>query len=274
MLGVERKKRLHKMNRLYEAEVTHCRLKPKRHHFSYSVFMLYVDLQDLPRLAKETWGLSHNRWNLFSIDDVDHIDLGLPGGIAPNLLAWLAQQGKTFSSDTSISLMTFPRVLGYGFNPVSFYYLFSKEREVLAVVAEVVNTFREMKLYLIDEKNSDDHWHRRIAKNFYISPFSDPGLEFDFKLGVPEQEWGVTIDDYEQGESIFLSSIRAEARSFSSRRILWYFLKYPLLSLRIIGLIHWHAFLLWRKRIPFFQKDDRREAQQDVLRPYRMKNHD
>lgn len=263
------------MNRIYEVEIAHCRLKPKRHQFCYSLFMLYVDLKTLPGLAKTTWGLSHNYWNLFSIDDHDHINLGLPGGIAPNLLAWLESQGKIFPINTSITLMTFPRVLGYGFNPVSFYFLSSQEGNIVAVVAEVVNTFREMKLFLIDTCNDHEWWHRRVAKNFYVSPFSAPDVEFDFKIGVPEQQWRVNIDDYEQGERLLLSSIRGEARPFSSRRILWYFFKYPFLSLRIIALIHWHAFLLWKKGIPFFQKSDRREAQCDILRPHpTKKNHD
>jgi DUF1365 family protein len=259
------------MNKLYSCHVTHCRLKPKRHQFAYSLFMLYVDLKSLPITAKKTWGLSHNAWNLFSIDDADHINLGLPGGIAPNLLAWLDGQGKKFPPDISISLMTFPRVLGYGFNPVSFYFLFSLEGKTLAVVAEVVNTFREMKLFLIETSDAHQLWHRRVAKNFYVSPFSDPGVEFDFKIGVPKKTWRVNIDDYEDGERLLLSSIRGEEHSLSSSRMLSYFFKYPFLSLQIIGRIHWHAFLLWKKGIPFFQKTDRQEAQSDILRPYPTK---
>ncbi len=260
------------MNAIYECRINHCRLKPKRHQFCYPVFMLYIDLKDLPDVAKKTTGLSYNRWNLFSIDDSDHINLKLPGGILPNLLAWLEKQGKTYPPDTSICLMTFPRVLGYGFNPVSFYFIRSREGKTLAVVAEVVNTFREMKLFLVDACDLHRFWHRRVAKNFYVSPFSDPGLEFDFKIGEPGEKWHVNIDSYEKAERVLHSSIRGEIRPLSSGRILWYFLKYPFLSLRIIGLIHWHAFLLWKKQIPFFQKHDRQEAQCDVLRPYSNKN--
>ncbi len=236
--------------------------------------MLSVNLQELPALAQRTWCLGHNKWNFFSIDDADHIDLGYPGGIAPNLLAWLETQGKKFPADTIISLMTFPRVLGYGFHPVSFYYLYSKQGEPLVVVAEVVNTFREMKLFLIEHRHADGLWHRRVTKNFYVSPFSDPGLEFDFKIGIPQQTWRVNIDDYEERKRTLLSSIRGSERSLTSARLFWYFFKYPLLSFRIITLIHWHAFLLWRKKIPFFQKTDRLEAQCDLLRPFSNKKSD
>ncbi len=261
------------MNRLYELRMSHCRLKPKRHHFSYQLFMLYLNLEELDDAAKKTWGLSHNHWNLFSVNDRDHIDLGIPGGIAPNLLAWLEQRGKSFSEKPEIYLMTFPSVLGYGFNPISFYYLYSREKKLLCVVAEVVNTFREMKLFLIDHSDENGIWNARLKKNFYVSPFSDPALEFDFKIGPPEKKWRVNIDDYEGGERIFLSSIRGKASSFSSKRLLYYFLKYPFLSFFIIGSIHWHAFLLWKKGLPFFQKSDRKEVQQDLLRPYKTKKY-
>lgn len=254
------------MNSLYECSVAHCRLKPKRHAFNYQVFMFCVVLDDLPRLR--FFGFSHNRFNLFSIDDRDHVALGHPGGIRGNLIAWLAGQGTACPDDARIRLVTFPRVLGYGFNPVSFYYIDSKDGEPLAVAVEVVNTFREMKLYVIEAKGADGLWHRRVAKDFYVSPFSDPGMEFDFTLGPPAENWRVNIDTYGADERVLLSSIRGEQRELSAARLVWYAFKYPLLSLRIIGLIHWHALLLWIRRVPFFRKAERLEAQNDVMRPH------
>lgn len=256
------------MNSLYECSVAHCRLKPKRHAFDYRVFMFCVDLDELPALHNSLSGFSHNRFNLFSIDDRDHVDLGHSGGIRGNLIKWLAEQGVTCPECTRIQLVTFPRVLGYGFNPVSFYYIHGRNGEKIAVIAEVVNTFREMKLYVIESPDSDGLWHRRVAKNFYVSPFSDPGMEFDFNLGIPDESWRVNIDTYDAGERVLLSSIRGEQRELSSSRLIWYAFKYPMLSFRIIGLIHWHAFFLWLRRVPFFRKSARLEAQQDVMRPH------
>jgi hypothetical protein len=146
--------------------------------------------------------------------------------------------------------------------------------EPIAAVAEVVNTFREMKLFALQDISEEGLWHLRIAKNFYVSPFSDPGMMFDFKLGKPGATWRVNIDDYENDERTLLSAIRGEQRELTSARLFWYAFKYPLLSLRIIGLIHWHALLLWLKRVPFFQKNERREVQLDVMRPHEsLKNH-
>ncbi|MEY3896892.1 MAG: hypothetical protein RLZZ214_2413 [Verrucomicrobiota bacterium] len=259
------------MNSLYECSVAHCRLRPKRHAFDYRVFMFCVDLDELPKLRVS--GFSHNRFNLFSIDDRDHVALGHPGGIRGNLIAWLAGQGIACPNDARIRLVTFPRVLGYGFNPVSFFYIDSRDGQPLAVVAEVVNTFREMKLYVIQSAGADGRWHRRVAKDFYVSPFSDPGMQFDFTLGAPAEKWRVNIDTYDGVERVLLSSIRGEQRELSSARLVWYAFKYPLLSLRIIGLIHWHAFLLWVRRVPFLRKSERLEAQQDVMRPHSSLKH-
>lgn len=254
------------MNALYECTVAHCRLKPKRHAFSYRVFMFSVDLDELPGIR--CLGFSHNRFNLFSIDDRDHVDLGKSGGIRPNLTVWLEQQGIAVPADARIRLVTFPRVLGYGFNPVSFYYITAADGAPLLSVAEVTNTFREMKLFPVDGADAEGLWQRRIAKNFYVSPFSDPGDEFDFKLGPPGEQWRVNIDDLSHGERMLVSSVRGDRRDLTAARLGWYALKYPLLSLKIIGLIHWHALLLWMRRVPFFRKTDRPEAQLDVMRAH------
>jgi DUF1365 family protein len=256
------------MNSIYECTMVHCRLKPRRNDFTYRVFMFSVDLDDLNALEKRHVGFSHNRFNLFSIDDRDHVDLGKPGGIRANLTAWLAGQGMNCPADARIQLVTFPRVLGYGFNPASFYYVKSAAGEPLAAVAEVVNTFREMKLYFLGAAGDDGSWQRRMAKDFYVSPFSDPGDEFDFKLGPPGESWRVNIDNYTPEGRSLISSIRGERRDFTSARLVGYAVKYPLLSLKIIFLIHWHALLLWRRKVPFLRKSERRDAQLGVLRAH------
>lgn len=254
--------------RLYECEVFHQRIKPRRNAFRYRVFMIDVDLDELDETVRNVGGLRHNRFGLFSIDDRDHINLGLPGGIRPNLIEWLKRHEVNVPADAGIRLITFPRVLGYGFNPVSFYYISDAEGVPLMSVAEVVNTFREMKLYVVDEGSAAEGWHRLIAKNFYVSPFSDPGDSFDFQLGIPGDEWRVNIDNLDAEGKVLVSSIRGEARPLTSFRLCRFAFKYPLLSLKIIGGIHWHALLLWMRGFPFMRKAERKDAQKNVLRPH------
>ncbi len=248
---------------LYECQVMHRRLKPEQKRFDYRIFMLSIDLDAIPTPTF----LSHNRLNLFSLNDADHIDLGHPGGIKPNLLAWLAEQKIKVPPDVKVRLVTLPRMLGYGFNPVSFFYLSKSDNTPLFAVAEVVNTYREMKLYLIDQKG-DASWQKQIAKNFYVSPFSDPADAFDFRLGLPTEKLRVTINNITESQVSLTSTIRGHQQELTSRRLLTYAFKYPLLTLKIITLIHWQALKLWLKKVPYFKKADRPEAQTDVLRPH------
>jgi len=253
---------------LYECSVMHCRLKPLRNAFRYRVFMLDVDIDALPQTARTIRGLGHNRFNLFSLDERDHINLGLPGGLRANLAAWLSQQDFDLPADARIRLLAFPRALGYGFNPVSFFYLFDAAGAPIGVVAEVVNTYREMKLYLLDQRGSNNTWQLTTPKNFYVSPFSDPADTFSFRLGQPGTSWQVNIDNLNGGETFLVSSVHGQQRELTSARLCWYALKYPLLSVKIIGLIHWHALRLWLRHVPFFRKAENRDAQRDVLRPH------
>lgn len=234
---------------LYECRVNHTRVSPKRHAFDYRVFMLAIDLDEFPKLPL----LSKNRFNLFSIDDRDHIHTAPAKGIRENLSAWLAEHETEVPLDARIILLTFPRVLGYAFNPVSFYYISSKSGAPIIAVAEVTNTYREMKLYPIPP-TGEGKWDRVIPKNFYVSPFSDPNDTFRFRLGAPDESWTVHIDNLTDGKPTLLSAIHGKRRELTTARLAWFALKYPLLSLRIIFGIHLHALLLFLKKIPHFPK--------------------
>ncbi len=249
---------------VYECKVMHRRLRPDSRPFFYHIFMMSFDLDDIPR----SWVLRHNRFGLLSIHDRDHIDLGEPGGIKANLLAWLAEKKIEVPADVRIQLVTLPRVLGYGFNPVSFFFLEDGQGRPLLAVAEVTNTYREMKLFQVDEQQPSGAWHKRIAKDFYVSPFSDPGDAFDFTLRISNGKLSVNINNLTDGKPTLISSVRGIRQKATSSRLLWYFFKYPLLSLKIILMIHWQAAKLWFRKVPFFRKADRPESQNEVLRPH------
>lgn len=253
------------MSAIYACDVMHCRLHPKRHQFTYQVFMLALPLHEKALWPRRILGLSHNRWNLFSINDEDHLTSGSSSNLLEKLADFFKQRGMTLPSDVHVTLLTFPRVLGYGFNPVSFFLIESADGQPIAAVAEVVNTFREMKMYVI-EPWDDGYWKLRVPKNFYVSPFSDPADDFDFRIGRAGEKWRVFIDNYHAGQCVLVSSIQGTRRELTSVRMLWYGIKYPLMSLKIIAMIHWHALRLWMKKIPFFRKSERSEFQQDLLR--------
>jgi DUF1365 family protein len=189
----------------------------------------------------------------------------VPGGIRPNLAAWLASHGKTLADADTVRLLTFPTCFGYGFNPVSFYYITPADGAPVYAVAEVVNTFREMKLYLV-EPGPDGAPAARVPKNFYVSPFSALDLEFDFRFDLPDHTLRVQIDDYSNGEKTLVSSLTGKSLPLTAWNLASLSLTYPLVTLKVILLIHWEALRLWMKKIPFRMKEADPRLQQGAFR--------
>ena len=259
---------------LYECCVMHHRITPKEHSFRHRIFMLALDLDEIDTLAARIPFLSRNRRNLYEFRDRDH--LTLPGleraTVKENLTAYLAQNGIRFPSGGRISLITLPRVLGYIFNPVSFYFCADAAGSPLCAVVQVGNTFREMKPYLLREPAGEDSFRLITPKHFYVSPFSALDLAFDlafdFKLRVPGEHLDIHIDDREGERRVLVSALTGKRAPLTAARLAWFTLKYPLITLKVIGLIHWHALLLWAKRVPFHRKAANPGLQRDVLNPH------
>jgi hypothetical protein len=175
-----------------------------------------------------------------------------------------------------VLLVTLPRTFGYGFNPVSFYFCYDRAGRPVAALAEVTNTFREMKPYYLgpetrlpaDGAPAGDSFRRRMPKDFYVSPYSDVDVAFDFNLRAPGGRLLAQIDDFHGSERTLTSTVVGEQRALTGARLAWWTLKYPLLTLRVIALIHWHALQLWLKRLPWFSKAARAGEQRDLYRPH------
>ena len=255
---------------LYECSVMHHRLEPKEHHFQYRIFMFALDLDEVDALAKRLPFFSLNRWNLYTFRDRDHLTLsgGETKSLKENIVAYLAQNGIQFPADGRILLVTLPRVLGYIFNPVSFYFCSDAAGVPLCAVVEVGNTFREMKPYLLRETDGEKCFRLITPKHFYVSPFSPLDLAFDFKLRIPGEMLDIHIDDRAGDRRVLLSALTGKRAPLTTARLLWFTLKYPLITLKVIFFIHWHAFRLWLKRLPVHRKAANPELQRDVLRPH------
>lgn len=252
---------------IYECEVMHRRLTPTVHQFRYRVFYLWLDLDELPMLDKQLRLLGHNRSRVFSFFDADHLG-SEPGPLKARLLAWLVAEGVDTTRIATVHLLCFPRVLGYVFNPVCFFYCFDKDGTPIYAVTQVTNTFKEQKLYLVQDQEADGRFRRIVPKHFYVSPFMDLELCFDFKLRVPGEKLEIHIDDRKADERVLLSALTGTRTALTDARLLWCAVKYPLLTLKVIFLIHWEALRLWLKRLPVHRKASRPDLQQNVLRPH------
>lgn len=267
----------------------HHRFAPKTHRFDYRIFMFAVDLDELENLHRKLSLFSFNRRNVYSFREKDFFPNAEPihntsdltpasakvspsSSLKARVLACLAQRGIDLTGGR-VMLVTLPRVFGYLFNPVSFYFCYDRENRPVASIAEVTNTFREMKPFVLGpeqrtENRSEATFSLRVPKYFYVSPFTDMDVSFDFSLRTPAEKLSVQIDDYEAGQRTLTSVLSGTRAPLTDARLAWFSLKYPLITLKIISLIHWHALKLYLKRLPWFAKSARPEAQRDLYRPH------
>jgi len=234
-------------------EVRHARLKPKRHAFDYPTYFLMLPMRSLQQTPNIH--LARNRRAALSFYDADHGDGRGPaqGGA----LAWLDELLKTEGiSDATgeVWLHSYPRVLGFTFKPVSFWYCHRPDGSLRVVLAEVNNTFGERHCYLLDQPKFGVE--QRAAKVFHVSPFCpvEGGYRFRFMLTPDKQRTVARVDfDDAQGPLIQTSvSGRLEPVTPQSiRRALW---GYPMMTLGVILRIHLQAIKLFFKSAPFFRK--------------------
>jgi DUF1365 family protein len=263
---------------LYECRVLHHRRAPRDHRFSYGLFLLSVDLDDLPSLDLRLRLLSRNRRNLYEFRDRDHLEYPTPGGghdLKTSIRSWLSAQGIATEADARIQLITLPRVAGYVFNPVSFYFVTTAAGDPVCAVVEVGNTFGELKAYLVPPEGAGHpeplvpRFHRVVPKEFYVSPFSDLDVRFDFNLKAPGDRLEIGINDVAaDGTVLLVSVLTGQQRPLTDLQLLGLTAKYPLVTLRVISLIHWEAFRLWAKRLPWRRKAENPSLQTGVYRPH------
>ena len=244
----------------------HHRFAPKEHRFAYNIFMFCLDLGELPELEQKLRWFSRNRWNLYSFHDRDHLTLSSVE-LLQNVREYAASQGLS-QSIARVLFVTMPRVLGYIFNPASFYFCFDEADLPLASIVQVGNTFGEMKLFFLKETPPDQpgHFVHQETKYFYVSPFFDHDLQFAFDLRLPGDRLVMQIDDYESSKKVLHTTLTGEKRELSDRMLVRLTWKYPLVTLKVILGIHWEAWKLWRKGLSFHRKSDHAHLQKNIHR--------
>lgn len=237
-------------------QVRHARLRPRRHSFNYPTFFLMLPMRQLQREGASA-DLRINRFAPLSFYDADHGDgRGPAQGGALSWITEILHQEGVHNADGEIWLQTFPRVWGYTFKPVSFWYCHRQDGPLAAIVAEVHNTFGERHCYLLD---APCYGHTLLARKvFHVSPFCAVEGQYRFRFMRTKhngQERIVARVDHDDAQGPLIetsvSGTLVPATSAALRAALW---RFPLMTLGVVLRIHWHAFLLWCKKVPFWRK--------------------
>jgi len=239
---------------LLEGKVHHRRARPFTYELEHDVFYFALDLGELDEVARRLRLVSRNRRNVVTFRDVDH--LPEPATDVPaDIRAHLRAEGED-PEGWQVTLVTNLRVLGYVFNPASFFLCRDGNGRLRVVIVEVHNTFGERHLYTLRpaaDHGGDAPFVAAMDKDFFVSPFI--GMDGRYTVHVRDEPTGLRIAINErQGEGPLLAtSLVLKRRRLTDRTLLRTLLRYPLMTQRTIGLIHWHALLLWLKGAPFIR---------------------
>jgi DUF1365 family protein len=222
--------------------------------------MMYLDLDELPTLFRKRWFWSASRPALARFDRSDHI--GNPADSLADSVRNLVEQETGKCPEGPIRLLTNLAYFGYCFNPVSFYYCYSKDGEsVDTIVAEVNNTpWGERDTYVqVCDDSSKRSWRFRPAKKMHVSPFMPMDIDYHWALSRPDEKLGVYMSSSKDGERVFNASMSLQRRAINTVSLARVLLRFPLMTTKIIIAIHWQALKLWIKGVPFIGHPEKQE---------------
>jgi DUF1365 family protein len=233
-------------------QVRHARLRPVAHTFAYPTFFLVLPMRRLR--AQPTAALTRNRAGMLSFHDADHGD-----GRADSL-AWLddllASEGIADAAG-EVWLQCYPRVLGFVFKPVSFWYCHRRDDTLAAIVVEVNNTFGERHCYLLHGPALGFGRELRAAKVLHVSPFCDVGGDYRFRFMRTGRRCVARIEHDDASGPLLTTSVSGALHALTPASQRAALLRMPLLTFGVVARIHWQALRLWAKRVPWLRKPPR-----------------
>jgi DUF1365 family protein len=238
---------------IYTGHVSHRRFAPKQHALRYRVYSLLLDIDELDDLDADLRWFSVDRFNLMSFRRMDHGPRdGSP--LRPWAQRLLSAAGVEIGTGR-IQLLVYPRILGYGFDPLTVWYCHDETGRLAGIIHEVRNTFGEYHCYVAPvEPGEGTLVTHTTEKVFHVSPFFDVAGDYDFRLRPPAKTVSVVIDYSNEHGPLLTASFSGVRSVLTDRNLVRLFWSHPLVSLKVIAGIHWEALKLARKRVGFRSK--------------------
>ncbi len=247
---------------IYRGTVRHRRFSPIPHAFTYRLFMMYLDLDELPTVFQQRWLWSVDRGNVASFRRTDHV--GDPAIPLDRSIRALVEERTGYSPTGPIRLLTHLRYFGYVFNPVSVFFCYDKSgKHVETIVAEITNTpWGERHCYVLGETDNLAAGSRKrfhFHKVFHVSPFIDMGVTYDWRFTEPRRQLAIHMENLHDGHPFFDATMVLQRKNLSGTAFAHVLGQYPLMTAKVIGAIHWQALKLWMKGVPFLSHPMKRK---------------
>jgi DUF1365 family protein len=235
-------------------------MRPVPHHFSYRLFMMYLDLDELPEVFRGRWFWSVRRPALARFRREDHF--GDPGQPLDESVRDLVERQTGCAPEGPVRMLTHLRYFGHVFNPVSFYYCFDRNDQfVETIVAEVNNTpWGERHCYVLPQsmnRGTGSHARYHPDKVFHVSPFMEMDVDYDWRFNQPGERLTVHMENARHGEKVFDATLNLERREISAGSLARVLVLFPMVTVKVVVGIYWQALRLWLKSVPVHDHPDK-----------------
>jgi DUF1365 family protein len=239
---------------IYTGHIRHRRFVPKENKFHYALFLVYLDLDEMDSAFTGSPLWSVGRPNLAWLRRKDH--LGDSSLSIEESVRILVEQKLGRRPAGPIRMLCHFRYFGHCFNPATFYYCFSADgKRIDSIVIEVHNTpWGEEYCYVLDTADNAEGslWHyRQFDKSFHVSPFMGMDMHYDWRFRTPGEVLNIHMNNFHRNQKYFDATLTLQRREMTGTVLNSILFAYPLMTIKVVFMIHWQATLLWIKGVPF-----------------------